>query len=1223
MSTKVNNLTIYFNGGALKFDPSMLIQDTKGREVFFNPVIKYNPRVVYYIPTGQNKKYRYNKFFSATSFNDQIISETIRSLGGRQMPLTLEEAKRTGVTDFNINTTLHALFATDSILYINKKPYTIFSYSWNKEWQIDTKISNSLVANPYASDAFARYSRMKEDEARKELNELSPDVLMSSAMEENIQKTVDKGIKTPPSIKNAAGQATSQGSKSVRKNPITASNKSTYPPCLKKLVDDKKTQIAIAYAYNPNFSKRSHNYDPISLTFTVPSSATPETMFDSKTVNKPALIETYDKLCDKSEKLTRLLNYNNEFINNAASGITRALPIYEELLKNITAAKTANPAISRVDCAYNVETASIYAWINDPKNNSALDKYKSSLNETPVNEFIEELKKESNVIVSLAAKHVKNQPPLTQDEIETYSKSLLKASSSIEALRDIAPEAVTEINKMYKERARLTCKDASMLSNDKETQAIKIMKDVNSTTLIKNINEILILFLKTMDECVKNVETFFDELVKYYSLISELLDALKLNYSETDAEYGIISDDLTCYKELAEFTKTTFVEYSAKIDKLKLDAHYLRINISAVTDTYGNSNEVIKYYNDPGLIKVDSLYLCSYIVSMKMLFEMVSELFLGKLSNCANQIATVNKSKFNDSFALYDKNLTAYNAFDDDKRTAYEASLKIDPLSAPPITAATLLTHDPKLISAYEKLHDATLIGNVKKYISAHVYLTNICCQFRLANAQSSYNMFIYKSVFEEIATDLNKMNSAVKLLEKSIHYEINSGLIFPIVTVDTTTTTLNNLKKTCAKQFKDVSKMMSGSLQETCAKMISASASASGPTAPTAPAVVPNFSDKIVQHGYEKNDDAAVEVNGFFEEPKWTVYDPSNKSKTLLSVICDILNIQLDSNNEISGHELSEEGVFLQSIIAKMDPSLNGVEIDFNDDNLLLETLTYALKIRFLLFEIVPQENGSKQMVFANCAKDYKLYPLGEEEDDENIKKYKTINKFVIILKRKGPDGVSNYSILHSELFKKCVIDVADIKASALLGIIGLNCKQLDNEVDVLKTALTVKKGGAVTGDMVTEPPTVPTSTVPIPSIKSKNNRILENAKMESKLSYYIMVDLVLSPGDKINPIQKLGMGCKMQMDKILKSMNETFGYAYTPPPLFTDYEVNRHDKDSTKFVATQQFETPYDENLARKLQREREIDALISENQRGQQELAVNRALLNDAQTRRRSLF
>ena len=186
-------------------------------------------------------------------------------------------------------------------------------------------------------------------------------------------------------------------------------------------------------------------------------------------------------------------------------------------------------------------------------------------------------------------------------------------------------------------------------------------------------------------------------------------------------------------------------------------------------------------------------------------------------------------------------------------------------------------------------------------------------------------------------------------------------------------------------------------------------------------------------------------------------------------------------------------------------------------------------------------------------------------------------------------------------------------------------------------KKAKVPKKGGAITPTTTTTTPatstttpatsttTTPGSSITPPSIKSKDKRILQEAKTESKLSYYIMVDLVLSPGSKINLIQKASMGCTMQMDKIMKSLNETFGYVYTPLPLFTDYDVSKHDENTSKLSKSQEFERPYDENFAQKMQqqREKEIGALISENQRSKQELAVNRALLNNAQTSRRSLF
>lgn len=117
-------------------------------------------------------------------------------------------------------------------------------------------------------------------------------------------------------------------------------------------------------------------------------------------------------------------------------------------------------------------------------------------------------------------------------------------------------------------------------------------------------------------------------------------------------------------------------------------------------------------------------------------------------------------------------------------------------------------------------------------------------------------------------------------------------------------------------------------------------------------------------------------------------------------------------------------------------------------------------------------------------------------------------------------------------------------------------------------------------------------------------------------------MVDLVLSPGAKMNPMEKLSMACTMKMDNILKSLNETFGYVYSPPPLFNDYDVTKHDKDGSKLsTKSLDFETSYDvvqRERERGREREREIDSLLTENQRlsTNQQQATNQAMLNRTQ-------
>jgi hypothetical protein len=57
------------------------------------------------------------------------------------------------------------------------------------------------------------------------------------------------------------------------------------------------------------------------------------------------------------------------------------------------------------------------------------------------------------------------------------------------------------------------------------------------------------------------------------------------------------------------------------------------------------------------------------------------------------------------------------------------------------------------------------------------------------------------------------------------------------------------------------------------------------------------------------------------------------------------------------------------------------------------------------------------------------------------------------------------------------------------------------------------------------------------------------------SELTYYIVIDLELYPGDRIPPLQMAALGCESRYEKIRKSYADVFGYVYRPneytPPI------------------------------------------------------------------------
>jgi len=66
--------------------------------------------------------------------------------------------------------------------------------------------------------------------------------------------------------------------------------------------------------------------------------------------------------------------------------------------------------------------------------------------------------------------------------------------------------------------------------------------------------------------------------------------------------------------------------------------------------------------------------------------------------------------------------------------------------------------------------------------------------------------------------------------------------------------------------------------------------------------------------------------------------------------------------------------------------------------------------------------------------------------------------------------------------------------------------------------------------------------------------------------LSYYVVVDLELFPGDKISDIDKRNLACQIRFDNIRKSYADLLGYQYQPSLLNTNVMPTRVDSGSSR---------------------------------------------------------
>ena len=187
-----NTLTIFINTRIrnyqkIKYNPSMTVPKIKSDTVFFDPLVKLNSNIVKKKLPGQEENEKYTQFFNKNEFSS-LINRTLSS--SMQKKKTLEDATKEGIINNNIHITLDDLFGPGNIFYIKDKPYSIFSYEWTPgDWIIDTKSFEKKVAYiPYGSTI--NYSlfkepdgRMEQAEAKRELKQLemiSPEIVSGS-----------------------------------------------------------------------------------------------------------------------------------------------------------------------------------------------------------------------------------------------------------------------------------------------------------------------------------------------------------------------------------------------------------------------------------------------------------------------------------------------------------------------------------------------------------------------------------------------------------------------------------------------------------------------------------------------------------------------------------------------------------------------------------------------------------------------------------------------------------------------------------------------------------------------------------------------------------------------------------------------------------------------------------------------------------------------------------
>jgi hypothetical protein len=230
-----NQLNIIINTSVpgyqkIEYKPYMTIPDISkdDKKIMFNPLVKLNKSYVDKVPENLRKKQFFNKglFDSLLNFTNGTNAAS------------LLQATRNGFVDNNIKITLDAIFPENSVMYINKKPYTIADVQWSKgNWKIDTKIKKSKLDSSKITDP-ALYQTVVKDEiisGENQLQTLPPTILYGAnytgPKETPTTKTsTAAGIVPPPAPSSTSSSSTSSSSTSSSSTPSYSSSYRIVPP---------------------------------------------------------------------------------------------------------------------------------------------------------------------------------------------------------------------------------------------------------------------------------------------------------------------------------------------------------------------------------------------------------------------------------------------------------------------------------------------------------------------------------------------------------------------------------------------------------------------------------------------------------------------------------------------------------------------------------------------------------------------------------------------------------------------------------------------------------------------------------------------------------------------------------------------------------------------------------------------------------------------------------
>jgi len=1279
----VKYLTIIISPG-IEFLPKMLNKSSSTNAVLFNPIIEYSEFQINKRTAATTTKYDprdkteiYDKFFNKQAFNTMLEDSarspfSQRSLGqaiGENLPSflsdpkteaktklrmnkTIQQATVEGIVDRNIVATLNTLFTTNNVLYINGNPYTVYSYSWNKEWQIDTKLPKSFEygMSPYGADNYYRYKTDQMRFADQELAKIPSDAHMSKAMRDRLQKQEESHVVATTNLKttttktysliigaNLGNEANVKGLDNLDyllnfqmnygcRKTITPARDSVLDPTSFSLIltDEflsKNKEIKTSY---DNSTQKNNDFASAYNNF--------YQSFSDILKAKQEITTAYDELSNGLNKANPP-SVQKGGANPAIYAADSPKPVIlgqTQLFYALAKIQNGDPTLNRFGNIFRMETAKTKKIPNAIKN--LIDTSRELVqifNETSLdNEYVLQLEK-NQIRQPPSNKEEKRKLELVNQKMSQLFDNDLKKVNVLhkfnQQLDDLkAMEKgdliMTEINKIQEEHnagiieafnvwsksTQLIKRNSDAFEKWRDTfiVKIKIIKD-NIRTFSNNINKNVADYKKLIDFQIKCFKTFISTL----RMLQNYFD------KPADKPYRIIIDnDMDLYikliKKLNEITDENFTR--------QLDV--LLISINEQHDLLYSNELAALYFNNPLSIKADNASLNNFINEYVRIFMRSNNFILTEMQSASNKI-------YSEFVAKVRANIESFSPPSVPTNVA-------SALSGIPIAVASVSSTDLVQSAASEKNKMDTY-----KLIHMIIALTEIMCS-RTINSMSQINYF--NEVNLSIAKiEIDVFNNFIKGMENSNSSETDTVQCINPKYFNLKRSDLQNLlkmfeesksvildkevsnyskfnyfKEQCAKVFKQLLPKQKEPVKNMC-DLISAGDELKFEvrSLETFMSEKKNIQDIEVQTKFQNKLMQFMSSNQTsykFNEPNYVkfwklykIYPQENPILIILSSVLAILNGQLHLENKITTHEWSDEGIFTFNKNFEGENLYNSLAKTYETNVAgLFNSLKQAFKIKFFMLDL--DDAVKIDTNFCNTP--------NKEENDE-IEGGSDVTDFALIVKHD-----QQYFVPYNLYFNTLLYSVSQLKTLDIDILVQSFCgktfankknttKTIDNLSTNAKNKMIFQKGGepktGITTDLSSdgkrEVTTTVTSDVETPSIKNKiaptmnttnptnttsygdNQNIKKTYSKDSKLSYYVVIELTLWPGTSINPAQRLKLACQKNADEVRRAWSEWQGLIYVPTPLFVNNSLEDsrgYASDANRALQTKSISTILKEN-------------------------------------------